>query len=119
MHKQGGMTPEQQLVAIEAQKLQVEQNKTQAQIAKAQVDASLKNRDLDLKEQKIFLDAQQQGASDNMKAMQREEDRSNKRTLKALDILADVLKAQEQNDLEAARESTKLLTTLLQQQGSI
>ena len=117
--QQGGMTPEQQLVAIEAQKLQVEQNKTQAQIAKAQVDASLKNRDLDLKEQKIFLDAQQQGASDNMKAMQREEDRSNKRTLKALDILADVLKAQEQNDLEAARESTKLLTTLLQQQGSI
>ena len=114
---QGPGTPEQQMLAIEAQKLQVEQNKTQAQIAKAQTDAALKNRDLDLKEQKIVLDTQAQGAQEQMKAYQKEEDRNAKRALKAMDVLADLVKAQENNDLEEAKVSAKLLTDVIKQQG--
>jgi len=114
---QGPGTPEQQMLAIEAQKLQVEQNKTQAQIAKAQTDAALKNRDLDLKEQKIVLDTQAQGAQEQMKAYQKEEDRNAKRALKAMDVLADLVKAQENNDLEEAKVSAKLLADVIKQQG--
>ena len=113
----GPGTPEQQMLAIEAQKLQVEQNKTQAQIAKAQTDAALKNRDLDLKEQKLVLDTQAQGAQEQMKAYQKEEDRNSKRVLKSMDILADLLKAQENNDLEEAKVSAKLLENVIKQQG--
>jgi hypothetical protein len=114
---QGPGTPEQQMLAIEAQKLQVEQNKTQAQIAKAQADAALKNRDLDLKEQKIVLDTQAKGAQEQMKAYQKQEDRDAKRALKAMDVLADLLKAQENNDLEEAKVSAKLLADVIKQQG--
>ena len=115
---QGPMTPEQQMLQIEAQKLQVEQNKTAAQIAKAQADAALKNRDLDLKEQKIVLDTQSQGAQEQMKAYQKQEDRDHKRALKAMDVLADLLKAQEQNDLESAKVSAKLLEQVMKSEGN-
>jgi len=114
---QGPGTPEQQMLAIEAQKLQVEQNKTAAQIAKAQSDAALKNRDLDLKEQKIVLDTQAKGVEEEMKAYQKQEDRNAKRALKAMDVLADLLKAQENNDLEEAKVSAKLLADVIKQQG--
>jgi hypothetical protein len=118
MLSQGGpQTPEQQMVQLEAQKLQVEQNKTAAQIAKSQADSALKQRDLDLKEQKIVLDAQSQGMSEQMKAYQKEEDRNSKRVLKAMDVLADLLKAQENNDLEEAKLSAKLLQDVIKEQG--
>ena len=118
MLAQGGpQTPEQQMVELEAQKLQVEQNKTAAQIAKSQADSALKQRDLDLKEQKIVLDAQSQGMSEQMRAYQKEEDRNSKRVLKAMDVLADLLKAQENNDLEEAKLSAKLLQDVIKQQG--
>ena len=113
----GPLTPEQQMLQIEAQKLQVEQGKTQAQMAKAQVDSALKQRDLDLKEQKLVLDAQAKGVSEQMKAYQKEEDRNSRRALKAMDVLADLLKAQEENDLEEAKVSAKLLADVIKQQG--
>jgi hypothetical protein len=114
---QGPMSPEQQMLAIEAQKLQVEQSKTNTQAAKAQVDAALKQRDLDLKEQKIVIDAQKAGMDNQMKAYQKEEDRNSKRAMKAMDVLADLLKAQENNDLETAKISAKLLEDVIKQQG--
>ena len=110
-------TAEQQMLQIEAQKLQVEAAKNQTQATKAQVDAELKNRDLDLKQQKIILDAQAQGAEAQIKVAQKEEDRNAKRTLKAMDVLADLIKAQEANDLEEAKVTTKLLADVLKQQG--
>jgi hypothetical protein len=114
---QGPMTPEQQMLEIEAQKLQVEQNKTAAQIAKAQTDAALKQRDLDLKEQKLVIDTQSKGMQEQMKAYQKEEDRNSRRALKAMDVLADLLKAQEQNDLEEAKVSANILADLIKKQG--
>ena len=77
----------------------------------------MKNRDLDLKEQKIFLDAQAKGINEEMRAYQKEEDRNSKRALKAMDVLADLLKAQENNDLEEAKLSAKLLQDVIKQQG--
>jgi len=117
MHQQimqgGAASPEQQMVQIEAQRLQVEQQKNQTLAAKEQVNAALKSRDLDLKEQKIFLDAQEAGVSEQMKAMQKEEDRSNKRAIEALKLLGDLLKAQEANDLEESKATANILMDLI------
>jgi len=113
----GPMTPEQQMLQIEAQKLQIEQGKTAVQANKAQVDAALKQRDLDLKEQKIVLDAQKAGVENQMSAYQKEEDRNSKRALKAMDVLANLIKAQESNDLEEAKISTQLLQQVIKEQG--
>ena len=52
-----------------------------------------------------------------IKAAQKEEDRNAKRTLKAMDVLAALIKAQEANDLEEAKVTTKLLSDVLKQQG--
>ena len=49
--------------------------------------------------------------------IEKEEDRTSKRVLKAMDILADLLKAQENNDLEEAKVSAKLLENVIKQQG--
>ena len=111
---QGGMaSPEQQMVQMEAQRIQVEQQKNQAQMAKAQVDAQLKSRDLDLKEQKIFIDAQEAGIEAQMSAMQKDEDRSNKRAIEAMKLLGDLLKAQDANELEESKATANLLMDLL------
>jgi hypothetical protein len=121
MHAQvmqgGGMTPEQQMVQIESQRLQVEQQKNQTLAAKEQVSAALKNRDLDLKEQKIVLDAQKAGASEQIKVMQKEEDRSNKRAIEAMKLLGDLLKAQDANELEESKATANLLMDLIKQGG--
>lgn len=113
----GPVSPEQQMLALEAQKLQIEQGKTAVQANKAQVDAALKQRDLDLKEQKIFIDAQKAGMENKMEAYQKEEDRNSKRALKAMDILADLIKAQEKNDLAEAKVSADLLSDIIKEQG--
>ena len=117
MHQQvmqrGPTSPEQQMVQMEAQRIQVEQEKNQGQMAKAQVDAQLKSRDLDLKEQKIFIDAQEAGVEAQMSAMQKDEDRSNKRAIEAMKLLGDLLKAQDANELEESKATANLLMDLL------
>jgi hypothetical protein len=82
-------------------------------MAKAQVDAQLKSRDLDLKEQKIFIDAQEAGIEAQMTAMQKDEDRSNKRAIEAMKLLGDLLKAQDANELEESKATANLLMDLL------
>ena len=111
--QQGPTSPEQQMVQMEAQRIQVEQEKNQGQMAKAQVDAQLKSRDLDLKEQKIFIDAQEAGVEAQMSAMQKDEDRSNKRAIEAMKLLGDLLKAQDANELEESKATANLLMDLL------
>ena len=111
--QQGPTSPEQQMVQMEGQRIQVEAEKNQAQMAKAQVDAQLKSRDLDLKEQKIFIDAQEAGVEAQMSAMQKNEDRSNKRAIEAMKLLGDLLKAQDANELEESKATANLLMDLL------
>ena len=102
---------------MEGQRIQVEQQKNQTQAAKAQVDAALKNRALDLKEQEIVIDAQQAGIDNQLGAMQKEEDRSNKRAIEAMKLLGDLLKAQEANELDESKASAQLLMDLIKTGG--
>ena len=117
--QQQAATPEAQMVQLEAQRLGIEQSKVQAGLAKEQVDAALKQRDLDLKEQKIILDAQKAGASEQLKDAQKEEDRNNKRVLKAMDLIGDLMKAQEANELEESKAVANLLMQFIKEGKNI
>jgi len=119
--QQGG-GPEQQMVAIEAARLDVEKQKVNAQLAKEATEGAIKNRDLDLKEQKLALDAYKIGAENTLKADEKEKDRNTKTAIKAVEILADLIK-QEDNiknseTLKAADMITKLLSDAKKQRSS-
>ena len=92
--QQGG-SPEQQMVQMEAARLNIEQQKVQAQLAKEATEGALKNRDLDLKEQKLALDAYKIGAEGTLKADEKEKDRNTKTAIKAVEILADLIKQED------------------------
>jgi len=92
--QQGG-DPEQQMVQLEAARLQIEQQKVQAQLAKEATEGALKNRDLDLKEQKLALDAYKIGAEGTLKADEKEKDRNTKTAIKAVEILSDLIKQED------------------------
>jgi len=92
--QQGG-GPEQQMVQMEAARLQIEQQKVQAQLAKEATEGALKNRDLDLKEQKLALDAYKIGAEGTLKADEKEKDRNTKTAIKAVEILSDLIKQED------------------------
>ena len=117
--QQQAATPEAQMVQLEAQRLGIEQSKVQAGLAKEQIDAALKQRDLDLKEQKIILDAQKAGASEQLKDVQKEEDRNNKRVLKAMDLIGDLVKAQEANEIEESKAVANLLMQFIKEGKNI
>ena len=117
--QQRAATPEAQMVQLEAQRLGIEQSKVQAGLAKEQIDAALKQRDLDLKEQKIILDAQKAGASEQLKDVQKEEDRNNKRVLKAMDLIGDLVKAQEANEIEESKAVANLLMQFIKEGKNI
>ncbi len=110
---QGGPTPEQAMVQMEAQRLDIEQQKVQAQLAKEAVEGALKQRDLDLKEQKLSLDAYRIGAENTLKADEKEADRNNKRAIEALKLIADLIKTQEQLDQTEAMKGVDVLTKVL------
>jgi hypothetical protein len=118
--QQGG-GPEQQMVAIEAARLDVEKQKVNAQLAKEATEGAIKNRDLDLKEQKLALDAYKIGAENTLKSDEKEKDRNTKTAIKAVEILADLIK-QEDNiknseTLKAADMITKLLSDAKKQRS--
>jgi len=118
--QQGG-GPEQQMVAIEAARLDIEKQKVNAQLAKEATEGAIKNRDLDLKEQKLALDAYKIGAENTLKSDEKEKDRNTKTAIKAVEILADLIK-QEDNiknseTLKAADMITKLLSDARKQKG--
>lgn len=111
---QQGPSPEQAMVQMEAQRLNIEREKVQAQLAKEAAEGAIKNRDLDIKEQKLALDAYKIGAEGTLKADEKEKDRNSKAAIKAVEILADLIK-QEQNlenseTLKAADMITKILS---------
>ena len=114
MAAQQGPTPEQAMVQMEAQRLDIEREKVQAQLAKEATEGALKNRDLDLKEQKIALDAFKIGAEGTLKADEKEKDRNAKAAVKAVEVLADLLKQEENiknsETIKAADMITKLLS---------
>jgi len=111
---QQGPSPEQAMVQMEAQRLDIEKQKVQAQLAKESVEGALKQRDLDLKEQKLALDAYKVGAENTLKADEKEKDRNTKTAIKAVEVLADLIKQDKDKEnaetLKAADMITKLLS---------
>ena len=111
---QQGPSPEQAMVQMEAQRLDIEKQKVQAQLAKESVEGALKQRDLDLKEQKLALDAYKVGAENTLKADEKEKDRNTKTAIKAVEVLADLIKQDKNKEnaetLKAADMITKLLS---------
>jgi len=111
---QQGPSPEQAMVQMEGKRLEIEQQKVQAQLAKESVEGALKQRDLDLKEQKLALDAYKVGAENTLKADEKEKDRNTKTAIKAVEVLADLIKQDKgfknSETLKAADMITKLIS---------
>jgi len=70
-----------------------------------------------LKEQEIMMDAQEAGMDKQMTAMQKEEDRSNKRAIEAMKLLGDLLKAQDANEIEESKIAGNLLMDIIKTGG--
>ena len=83
-------SPEQQLVAIEAQILKVEQEKLQITAAKNAADAALDAQKLELEQAQLTIDAHVQGQTTELKKEKNDMDRASKETMKALDILSKI-----------------------------
>ena len=110
---QGGPTPEQAMVQMEAQRLQIEQEKVQAQLAKEASEGALKNRDLDLKEQKLALDAYKIGAEGTLKADEKEKDRNAKAAIKAVELLADMVKHEDNLESSEAAKAIDVISKMI------
>ena len=110
---QQGPTPEQAMVQMEAQRLQIEQEKVQAQLAKEASEGALKNRDLDLKEQKLALDAYKIGAEGTLKADEKEKDRNAKAAIKAVELLADMVKHEDNLESSEAAKAIDVISKML------
>ena len=110
---QKGPTPEQAMVQMEAQRLQIEQEKVQAQLAKEATEGALKNRDLDLKEQKLALDAYKIGAEGTLKADEKEKDRNAKAAIKAVELLADMVKHEDNLESSETSKAVDVISKML------
>ena len=93
-------SPEAQMVELEKARVQIEQQKLQNTLMKNASEASLKNRELDIEETEVALKAIQDGQKGLLKAEEKEKDRINKQTIKAVDVLVDAAsqEARLQND---------------------
>ena len=80
-------SPEAQMVDLEKARLQIEQQKLQLDTMKNASDASLKNRELDIEETEVALKAIQDGQQQLIKSEEKEKDRINKQSMKAVDTL--------------------------------
>jgi len=110
---QQGPSPEQAMVQMEAQRLQIEQQKVQAQLAKEASEGALKNRDLDIKEQKLALDAYKIGAEGTLKADEKEKDRNAKAAIKAVELLADMIKHEDNLETSEASKAADIISKML------
>ena len=110
---QRGPTPEQAMVQMEAQRLNIEQEKVQAQLAKEASEGALKNRDLDLKEQKLALDAYKIGAEGTLKADEKEKDRNAKAAIKAVELLADMVKHEDNLESSEAAKAIDVISKMI------
>jgi len=110
-------SPEQQLVAIEAQKLQLEQEKLQMTAAKNAADAALDAQKLELEQAQLTIDSFVQGQSTELKKEKADMDRASKETMKAIDILSKI--TIEQGKIENTKTMKALdlmISTTLEQQ---
>ena len=102
-------SPEQQLVAIEAQKLQLEQEKLQITAAKNAADAALDAQKLELEQAQLTIDAHVQGQTTELKKEKNDMDRASKETMKALDILSKISMQEDKIGSDAELKAVDLM----------
>ena len=96
------MSPEQQMVQLEQARVVLEQQKLQLKAATDSADAALENRKLDLEEKELEVKIIQKGMSQQLDMQDKNEDRSSRQAIKAIDILTRV--ATEQAKLETSEK---------------
>jgi len=109
-------SPEQQLVAIEAQKLQLEQEKLQITAAKNAADAALDAQKLELEQAQLTIDSFVQGQTTELKKEKADMDRASKETMKAIDVLSKITIEQDkmEND-QTLKALDMMISTTLEQ----
>jgi hypothetical protein len=98
-------SPEQQMVALEQAKVELEKQKLQMQSAKYSADSAIDAQKLELEEAQLLVDSAKSGQAAMLKKEKGDLDRASKETMKALDVLAKTVIADQKAeiDLEAIR----------------
>ena len=110
-------SPEQQLVAIEAQKLKLEQEKLQITAAKNAADAALDAQKLELEQAQLTIDSFVQGQSTELKKEKADMDRASKETMKALDVMSKLTIEEKKTEADTTMKALDLMIkTNLEQQ---
>ena len=110
-------SPEQQLVAIEAQKLKLEQEKLQITAAKNAADAALDAQKLELEQAQLTIDSFVQGQSSELKKEKADLDRASKETMKALDVMSKLTIEEKKTEADTTMKALDLMIkTNLEQQ---
>ena len=110
-------SPEQQLVAIEAQKLKLEQEKLQITAAKNAADAALDAQKLELEQAQLTIDSFVQGQSTELKKEKADMDRASKETMKALDVMSKLTIEEKRTEADTTMKALDLMIkTNLEQQ---
>ena len=110
-------SPEQQLVAIEAQKLKLEQEKLQITAAKNAADSALDAQKLELEQAQLTIDSFVQGQSTELKKEKADMDRASKETMKALDVMSKLTIEEKKTEADTTMKALDLMIkTNLEQQ---
>jgi len=112
-------SPEQQLVAIEAQKLQLEQEKLQMTAAKNAADAALDAQKLELEQAQLTIDSFVQGQTTELKKEKADMDRASKETMKAIDVLSKLTIEQDKMENDKTMKALDLMIKTTLQQKKI
>ena len=102
-------SPEQQLVAIEAQKLKLEQEKLQITAAKNAADAALDAQKLELEQAQLTIDSFVQGQSTELKKEKADMDRASKETMKALDVMSKLTIEEKKTEADTTMKALDLM----------
>jgi len=102
-------SPEQQLVALEAQKLQLEQEKLQMTAAKNAADAALDAQKLELEQAQLTIDSFVQGQSSELKKEKADLDRASKETMKALDVMSRLTIEEKKTEADTTMKALDLM----------
>jgi len=110
-------SPEQQLVAIEAQKLKLEQEKLQITAAKNAADAALDAQKLELEQAQLTIDSFVQGQSTELKKEKADMDRASKETMTAVEVMSKKTIEEKRTEADTTMKALDLMIkTNLEQQ---
>jgi hypothetical protein len=108
-------SPEQQLVSLEQAKVELEKQKLQSDTMVQAAEMELKNKKLELDENEQIIGMLKDGATDNFKKEKAQLDRSSKKEIKTLDVLAKVGIEEAKINAEDERVKKRIMKDILEQ----